>query len=409
MRSTRFRPQPGGGERGHLGLQVRSDFNTSISFSTVPQGQLVLGRRWWNLVGRGRTKSKRGPLDSGPPFAVEWPFPHLRLVETSKEEWLNVGSARAAFEPVKRAEKLRIGLCCLSGHARTWFVGTEILDAERGVYGFRASQIAEAESRYLEELGEAIAWARREKIHVLFFPELCVCAAGRERLRAEIADDPGELCLVVPGSYHEQVQGGGPWVNASPLWLVTGEEIAEVTSFEKGETFSFHVSGAKKKETIRDAYLKAKAAGCESLQEDIRPGGEIRALVTPVGVIGVAICKDALVASPLMLRYRQVVDHLLVLAMNDSSAAWFWSRAEEAARSFGSATFLANAAQVVKPEDAEVDMALWRVPRLPELDWRVRYRRAVPCPQPRDAEYRRLPAEGRVRFEIEIPPELLDL
>lgn len=210
---------------------------------------------------------------------------------------------------------------------------------------------------------DCIKWARDNKVNVLCFPELSICIEGRKVLRSEIEKDSGHLCLLIPGSYHESaIDSDDIWVNTAPIWLVTKDGIAELAKFEKTEPFSMKVSKAIKTPCISDAAEDAKEKGCGDLREDIRPGGLIRVLETPVGTFGVLICKDQLTRVELIKRYATLIDHLLVVSMNSSPSAWFWSESDKVGRDCAVASFFVNATQVVEPENSNVEMAFWNIP-----------------------------------------------
>lgn len=393
-----------------------------VRYKTTQDEYIAVGRRWWNHY--ARCIGNKGPLD-GSPLSIYSGFPHLRYIKCEEEEWLKSKEIDRAFEPVKRKGYLRIGLCALSGEAITQFVGTKVVDLARGIYGFRASYIKYSakdsvnsantgqDLDYVKELLECIKWARDSKINILCFPELSICMEGREFLRSEIKKDYGHLCLIIPGSYHESVVDSVDiWVNTAPIWLVTKDGITESAKFEKTEPFSMKVSKAIKTPCIFSAAKDAEENGCSDLREDIRPGELIRVLETPVGTFGVLICKDQLTRAELIQRYATLIDHLLVVSMNSSPSAWFWSESEKVARDCAVATFYVNAAQVVEPENSDIEMAFWNIPnRLPKdnrnSDKEKYYRKRPTGQRNRYIKLHKLPQSGRVYFEVKIPRGLL--
>lgn len=399
----------------------------------ISQGHILLGRRWWNVFAK-LMPTKRERL-SRPAFSVSLPFPHIRSIRVDDEEWLKNIEIDRAFESVISDGVLRLGFCSLTGSSVTHFMGTIVLNSQDGIYGFCAECIKYAPSEldcsfntdknlsasqyqdgYIKELLECIQWARGNHIHVLCFPELSVCPEGRKAIRKEISLDRGHLCMIVPGSYHNRLnETSNLSVNAAPIWLVKADNsIIELASFEKTEPFSIDISVAQEFPGMLNVVSGAIDNSCGSLKEHIRPGKMIRVLLTPLGIFGIAICKDRLVPSEIMKRYDMLVDHLLVISMNFSPIAWFWPVSEQTKHAYSSATFYVNASQVVNPDNSDVDMVFWHIPcHLPKWSKNTskeRYYRKLPSSIPRSEskiKYCQLPENGRVCCEIEIPTEML--
>lgn len=138
--------------------------------------------------------------------------------------------------------------------------GAEIEWRDRAAVG-----VPTADER-VRKLARAIEDAGRAGIDILVAPELTIPPATRDRLLTDLRWASGpELALLVPGSFHERI--GDRTVNRA--LLVDG----------KGNVLSEHKKLVMFGEN--DGWL-----------ESIALGEEIRVLVTPIGTIAIAICKD---------------------------------------------------------------------------------------------------------------------
>jgi predicted amidohydrolase len=380
----------------------------------TPDKNIVLGRRWWNVYGYINSENLEKPLER-PAFSVHSLFPHIRKVRLNDEEWFIDKIIERAFERVKEDGVLKFGLCSLTGRSKTQFVGTKVLQSS--VFGFYAASVeydpiysdrSICQNGYIQELSECIQWARENNVHILCFPELSICSDGREAIRAEIETNPGHICLIIPGSYHNQVTGTNDlFTNSAPIWIVNNGKITELTIFDKTEPFSMDVSKAKDFNNMSDVIKKADEKGCKYIEEHIQPGNMIRVLSTPIGIIGIAICKDLLANKDLIERYNIIVDHLIVVSMNFSSAAWFWTESEISVRANCGAMFYVNASQVVEPENTDVDMVFWHIPCQLFKDNPSKNKERYFRQKPSNSQHYQLPEDGRVCFEIKIPSEML--
>lgn len=198
-------------------------------------GLLLLGEGWW-LAYRSAKTAETGNEISRADWIRDTPLPRIRVVPDLGALWLNsgplreriwnmVGAARREGR-LPQVSELRIGLCVLGRHAKTQFEATGVLDQTNNIHGFRAVAVvwdAVNQGSVEAELHTCVAWARQSRIHVLCFPELTLDGDGRDALRREIERDPGALCLVFPGSFHERdrnPRGGIEWVNRAPIWAV---------------------------------------------------------------------------------------------------------------------------------------------------------------------------------------------
>ncbi len=338
-------------------------------------GGLLLGRRWWNVAMR-----LDGIRDQPKPTAG-CHFPHLRVVDLRDHEWIPLAETEAAFAPVRRGKKLRVGLCCLSGRVRTFFRPTRVLLHEQNTTGFLAQginsrtgpttrndeMVATGDPEYTDELRACVGWARENKVQILCFPELCVCPKGLAALRTEIEKGAGELSLVIPGSYHIS-DGSGTTSNAAPIWLIERGRLRELPAYEKADPMVIENPRGEKRNKPEIAGILAVAEfadqnGCGWIKEDIREGTIARLLYTPVGVIAVTICKDLLWAERTHLqRLADVADVILVVSMNTAGNR-FWPKAESLCP-LGTAVFYVNTPQSVPPTDSETEIAFWYLPRV---------------------------------------------
>lgn len=368
---------------------------------------MPIGERWWaaHAEASGRDLRPLSPRRSFP--ALQRGIYERRWMRAS--EWVRAEDAQRHLGRILEADRLRLGLCSLRGDVQTSFEGTGLIDDRPGHcrFGFRANGVVPNTEAAEEEIRECLAWAREEEIHVLAFPELCVPEACWHRLREEIARDPGALCLVIPGSYHV-VDGEGRWTNAAPAWVVA-DEVREVARWEKLEPVEIATEAARSFPAMRKAVEAAGA--CDRLVERISVRSDVRMLATPFGVLGVAICRDALHTAHLA-RLLHRADHALILSMNESAKAYFSGATEAAGRDFVTAAFYVNAGQCLHDGNAaKLEMAFWRLPqtRLDGEGPSVRYFAEPGTDAPvidGDEEFRRWPDHGRMAVSVPLPKNL---
>ena len=392
-------------------------------------GGTLLGRRWWNLALRFDGAAE------APDKTVGDRFPHLRVVDIQEAEWTPLEETRRAFARVRSGGKLRVGLCCLSGSARTFFRPTRKLLHEKNTVGFLADGIrsptptsqpatgvgASIDPQYEQELRASVEWAREKKVHILCFPELCVCPGGLAVLRKEIQKDSAQLCLVVPGSYH--VCGDAEhYSNVAPIWLVEDGSLRELPAYEKADPLVIAKGKPIKRGEIEvagilDVAVFADDNGCEYIKEDIFEGTTARLLYTPVGVIAVAICKDFLLPQLTHLeRLTNVADDVLVVSMN-STPSWFWPKAANDIGYLGAAVFYVNTPQMVPPTDSQTEIVFWHVPRVKTAApkavnnqregtrvclFRTAPTRTGPAPSENEVKFEEVSPEGRELCEFDL-------
>jgi predicted amidohydrolase len=139
--------------------------------------------------------------------------------------------------------------------------------------GERATAICDGSERG-SKLWAAIEAAERDGFDVLVAPELTVTPAARRWITRQLrwrGDVPGEppaanpLALVAPGSFHEQV--GARFVHRAILLDGAGNAVLEHHKLVPFGTLA-------------------------SFVEDIHPGDSVTLLITPIGTVAIAICKD---------------------------------------------------------------------------------------------------------------------
>ena len=374
----------------------------SINRIETAHGTLILGHRWWQEYSRYQTL-KNGRPRAGPAFDDLAVLPHMRLIQERGHRFISTAGHKGQFSAFNKqytdGHPLRVGLVCFSGRAKTWFVGTEPLPREQGAYGFKASHVMPSEI-FEAELKACLAWARKEKVHLLCLPELCISQTGRALLKREIEKNPGSLCLVFPGTFHEP-DPDGSLANTAPVWLIAEKGVVELANYAKGSRFEMACDKAALLPNMEDALEPARKKGLDNLKEDIRLSREILLLSTPIGLMGVMICKDMLIDS-ITQGYLEHVDHMVVLSMNGMPTNIFCGKAESAARNHLTGSFYVNATQAVGKNEKRIEMAFWYPPvKVGGTDRRTFFYREPTTTHP-------LSKEGYVLFQVEkIPPELI--
>jgi hypothetical protein len=128
---------------------------------------------------------------------------------------------------------------------------------------YRCTELENPEARWasIEALLDAAAAVGA---HIVLLPELTATPALRVRVQDRLAGASHPHVLVVPGSFHE-VEGDRP-VNLAIAADAQGREVL--------------------------VHRKLLAMRTEAIVEHVRPGAEVRLLVTPFGLLGLAICLD---------------------------------------------------------------------------------------------------------------------
>lgn len=139
--------------------------------------------------------------------------------------------------------------------------------------GERATSICNGDDR-AAKLWSALQAAARDGFDLLVAPELTVTPSARQWIVRQLRwppEDPLEgvsahrLPLMVPGSFHEQIDGR--FVHRAVLLDRVGNELIEHHKLVPYGVF-------------------------DKFMEDIRLGDSITLLITPIGTVAIAICKD---------------------------------------------------------------------------------------------------------------------
>lgn len=237
---------------------------------------------------------------------------------------------------------LKVRLHGLDSTAVTHFAYSGMMDVGRGVAGFLLKKVTSpgpvgtTEDAYLAEIATAVKEAMAADVHVLMFPELCVTERARHTIREVLetsleqeaegdltANSPGELAMVVAGSYHRPTgqpapQGGvPPHRNSGTIFARQGKFIAEFAPYAKLEHFSLAAQDAVKFPPMHEVAAGAKAAAVNPrrFKEHISAAPAYTIFNSHLGVCAVLICKDSLDGAALEPLCR-TVDHLLIVSMH---------------------------------------------------------------------------------------------
>lgn len=139
--------------------------------------------------------------------------------------------------------------------------------------GERAASLRNGDERAMK-LWSAVQAAARDGFDLLVAPELTVTPAARQWIVRQLRWPPGEvpadasanrLPLAVPGSFHEHTSGR--FVHRAVLLDGAGN-------------------------TLIEHHKLVPFGAFDEFMEDIEPGDSITVVVTPIGTIAIAICKD---------------------------------------------------------------------------------------------------------------------
>lgn len=328
---------------------------------------LLVGQRFWRAYA-----TRYGVEAHTVPVLAELPLINIRIADAPAPVGLSHGSL-ARFERARRSGRLRIGLAGLQVDTMTQFAPTRITDPDpaRRVQGFRSAMVQRpspggaTEEAYLAELDGVATRAIDEGVDILVLPELCVCDAGVARLVAALRGAKEPPSLVVAGSFHRD--DAGFTQNRAPVltWDAGAATYRDAIWCDKANPWADDIGRVSASDGLASVIAAATQHGAGRLREDIdlTPVKRLVAVKTDLGVFGVAICLDAMDPA-VMARYRGVADHLLLISMNSSDAAEFYSRARSLAASQWMSTFYINATRAIhgpKP----VDGAFWQLPLVP--------------------------------------------
>lgn len=179
--------------------------------------------------------------------------------------------ARVEVDPVRsyrvRVEAMRHGAPrCEAALARGQVTVATTSFGDDAQVDFSALAVPTADER-ARKLSRAIAGAAERGVDVMVAPELTLPPAARAQVLHAMRWASGpELALLVPGSFHERTDGGV--YNRAILVDGKGNEI---TAARKLTKFG----------RLEEGFL-----------ESIALGDEITVVITPIGTVAVAICKD---------------------------------------------------------------------------------------------------------------------
>jgi len=127
----------------------------------------------------------------------------------------------------------------------------------------------------LQAARELIARAERENAHILLFPELTLSPDNQRQLRQELderrrAGHPSKLLLIGLGSFHE---------------IEHSDQLGEIC-----RNRATLVSGRDGRVLL--CQDKFQAASGANVIEDFQPAADLNALLLPIGILAIAICKD---------------------------------------------------------------------------------------------------------------------
>ncbi|WP_289020180.1 hypothetical protein [Desulfobacter postgatei] len=334
---------------------------------------LIVGKRFWDHLKYEAPKNQPYII---PKTSCDF-FSRIRVVKKGQVQlhYPPEDAQPYSSKPLQSWNEFRVGLCTLSGCAHTKFSGTGVMQRpdintnNGGIYGFLANTI-EPEKDYKNELKATIGWAEKNNINLLLMPELSVCKNGRKILQNEIQSRNTSLYLIIPGSYHcefSQSEKNVPqqYQNQAPVWWNLpsssgkGEIRNSLPPYAKREPF--HLKASKIKSLIPSLHNQATTNNCAFLQEHIELGTQFHLISTPLGIFGIAICKD-MFNDEWFLKYRQLADHLCVISMNDAPE-YFLGKALDCAL-HGTSCFYVNASQITNKINKPVETAIWTIPYL---------------------------------------------
>lgn len=310
---------------------------------------LVAGERWWLMY-------NERVLGNEPFDGMDYVAPQRLVVLEKLEEGRDIVELEDLNGRFVGLQKLRIGLCTLPADIVTKFCLTRVLhNKKKPADGFVADQES---MKLIAELEKSMDWAIENQVQVLCFPELSIGPEGRSFL-LEYAESKGKSSpiLIIPGSFHDKVNPTS-FANHAPV-LLAGRQSRKIGGYNKLERLRANKPSA----AAMNAYgLGAHNPQIGRIEEDTLGDLNVCIVATPIGWVGVVICKDFLLLDePKMKIYKGCVDHLIVVSLNDSPKAGFKSKAEDLRRLQNIATYYVNFGMVFKP-DPGLEMAFGVLP-----------------------------------------------
>jgi len=398
--------KPNAHEKRHILLGFIDDYY-SKKMPRMLKGKdydLIVGKRFWDHL---KYESPKNQPNMIPKTSCDF-FPRIRVVKKGQVQLHYPPEDTQPYnpKPLQSWNEFRVGLCTFSGRAHTEFSGTEVMQRPDiktntgGIYGFIAETI-KPEKDYEHELKAAIEWAEKKNINLLLMPELSVCRNGRKILKNEIQSRNTSLYLVIPGSYHcefSQSEKNVPqsYQNQAPVWwnLPSSSGLGYIQNslppYAKREPF--HLNASKIKTLMPSLHTQATASNCEFLQEHIELGTQFHLISTPLGIFGIAICKDVF-NDEWFIKYRQLADHLCVISMN-AAPEYFLGKALDCAL-HGTSCFYVNSSQITNKTDEPIETAIWTIPYL-QKGGNTCYYNVSDGPSGQKYESKKIPESGRV-------------
>jgi hypothetical protein len=344
--------------RLHLLLRGINAACRNVPLMQVPiNGQiLVVGDRWWDRV------AQQGPIPL--PVRDSYSFRNVQLADESQLLWSDAFSP-GFFEKALGDCRLRIGLCPLDGRATTMFLATQPL--EPNIQGVIAQKIEVNPSssvcvEYIDELVDTVRWARENRVHILCFPELSVCPAGREAILKELRTDPGDLYLIVGGSFHEAGPTGSTRkINVAPIWLVDRRGGLRITELRQKKWQGFRSPSSALRIIPAPSNLKTS-------QEDILPSTSTCVINTRLGAFTFALGPDDPISTDLLNQAAAVSDHVVMMALGFTSTHKLHESAKASARRYGVSSYFINANQTTKT-NAAAHAAFVILPNATDQEW----------------------------------------
>lgn len=386
-------------------------------------GSLTIGPPWWNLYRRVRADAAGDWAHAYQFTPQRAPLMNIRLLRGENPRCVKSGRFQSRMQLLlasnNRPAELRIGLCVLGDRGQVEFAPTTLVDESQKMYGFKSTRVADlpdCAGSVEQELRENIDWARRNGVHILCFPEFSVDSAGLAVIREEILTDPGSLCLVIPGSFHAEVEGKIGRANRAPVWLVeqdivdgnTVTQLHDSSWYDKGDPFTLEADDAR-------GALSHVPEGAQSFREHIDLGTDLTVIDTAVGRVGIAICKD-LLGTDIAERYGTAIDHLIVISLSPKGGGTFWGVGDLASRRERIAVYYVNSCQWVERNNSSLDLAYACFPERRYLE-NVAYLRQIPPNAPngqdpsgkwRPATLKTLPSDRNVWISIPVPSTVLN-
>lgn len=244
---------------------------------------------FWLLPRRQRVG--RGFLYKTPPDHLDFFHPNHIVVPVQACQNKTVIPIRVAEQkpPSAWPDKLRIAIAAFDDA-----IVLHHIDQGAGVY----FTDTEDEAARLLAAKALVTRAEQAQTHILLFPELTLSPKNQAALVEELehrrrAGNPSSLLLIGLGSFHETI----------PPASGRRRNRARLVSGRDGRPLLFQ----DKFQTARDA----------NVIEDFHPAAEVNALLLPIGLLAIAICKDLFDSRSAWLWTQLMPEWLLTPSMSD--------------------------------------------------------------------------------------------